>query len=96
MRAFYKKEIEQLENAIENSVQEQNISGANMPDITALFQDFFGYLNIEKLNRPILISLVDTIQVKESGGIIIKLRFQDELLRMIEQQEKEKLKSTDF
>lgn len=52
-------------------------------------EHFRQYKNIDKLTRPMLIELIDSILVHEDNRITIRVKFQDELEKLIENIEKE-------
>lgn len=65
-----KKELSDIENGIDSS--------------NSFLTSFIKYRNIERLNREIVIELIENIYVHEGGGITIKFNFRDEYEKVIE------------
>lgn len=84
MREQYKAGMDQVENAILNIKEEQKRLGDGVSTENPLFIEFLKYKNIQKLDRSVLVSLVDVIHVHEEKEITIKFLFEDELLRVME------------
>lgn len=84
MKKKFEKHIEQIETVIMNLEEEQRRMDKSMNDENPLFTEILKYNNIEKLDRNLLVELVDTIYVHENKEITIVFRFQDELERIFE------------
>ncbi len=84
MKKKFEKQIDQIETVIMNLEEEQRRMDKSMNDENPLFTEILKYNNIEKLDRNLLVELVDTIYVHENKEITIAFRFQDELERILE------------
>lgn len=84
MKKKFEKQIDQIETVIMNLEEEQRRMDKSMNDENPLFTEILKLGNIEKLDRNLLVELVDTIYVHENKEITIVFRFQDELERIFE------------
>lgn len=84
MKKKFEKQIDQIETVIMNLEEEQRRMDKSMNDENPLFTEILKWGNIEKLDRNLLVELVDTIYVHENKEITIVFRFQDELERIFE------------
>lgn len=84
MKKKFEKQIDQIETVIMNLEEEQRRMNKSMNDENPLFTEILKLGNIERLDRNLLVELVDTIYVHENKEITIVFRFQDELERICE------------
>ncbi len=82
MKAKYEEQIEKAAAVIRNLEDEQKQLGLGVRSNDDVFEEFRQYQNIRRLDRGILVELVDTIYVHEDNEITIVFRFQDELQRI--------------
>lgn len=82
MKAKYEEQIEKTAAVIKNLEEEKHQMGVGVKSDDDVFAEFRKYQNIQRLDRGILVELVDTIYVHENSEITIVFRFQDELLRI--------------
>ncbi|MDR0991774.1 MAG: zinc ribbon domain-containing protein [Ruminococcus sp.] len=97
MKARFDEQVEVITSNISNLEQEQNRIGQGVDTEEDIFKEFLKYKNIQKLERNILVELVDTIFVHENKEISINFRYENDLKRIVEFVEinKEKTSSTD-
>jgi hypothetical protein len=97
MKARFDEQIEVITSNINNLEEEQLRIRQGVTSEEDIFREFLKYKNIQKLERNILVELVDTIFVHENKEITIKFRYEDDLKRICEFVEinKEKTSSTD-
>lgn len=84
MRETYRAKIDFLESAVTNVKEEQQRLGDGVTKQSPMFTEFLRHKNIQELNRPALISLVDIIYVHEKKEITIQFLYEDEFLRILE------------
>lgn len=84
MKKKFENQIEQIETVIMNLEEEQRRMDKSMNEENPLFTEILKWGNIEKLDRNLLVELVDVIYVHENKEITIVFRFQDELERIFE------------
>ncbi len=84
MKTKFDEQIVQINTAILNLGEEQKRMGQGIDSGSSVFIDFLKHKNIRKLDRNVLVELVDTIFVHEEKEITIVFRFQDELERILE------------
>ncbi len=84
MKKKFEKQVEQLEAVILNLEEEQRRTDNGKSDENPLFTEILKWGNIEKLDRNLLVELVDTVYVHEGKEITILFRFQDELEHILE------------
>lgn len=84
MKARFEEQISQTENTLLNLAEEQRRIGQGVDTSNPVFLDFLKHKNISKLDRSLLVELVDTIYVHEEKEITILFRFQDELKNILE------------
>ncbi len=83
MKDKFDAQIAQVNSSIVKLEEEQRESGEGAASEKAIFSEFLKAGNIDKLDRKILIELVETIFVHENNEITIKFRCADELERII-------------
>ena len=84
MQEDYERQIQALNDVIKN-LHDEKAELENGIDIENPFlATFRKHENIDKLTREILIELVDTIKVYESGNISVIMRYANECRRVAE------------
>jgi hypothetical protein len=83
LKMRYEEKEEILNSAIESLKEEQQRIGQGFDGNSELFTEFFKHRNIQKLERNVLVELVDTIYVHQDKEITIDFRFADELERIL-------------
>ena len=93
MKAKFEEQLAQLAMVIENLEDKQRHMGQGITTENAVFSEFRKHRNIQKLDRSVLVELVDTVFVHEGSEISIAFRFADEYERVLEflEMNKEKL-----
>jgi hypothetical protein len=96
MKAKCEEQVAGLEAVITNLKEEQNRIGQSIDSSNEVFDVFLKHQNIVKLDRGILINLVNTIYIHENKEITIEFRFHDKIRRITEIMElnREKLKKS--
>jgi predicted nucleic acid-binding Zn-ribbon protein len=84
MKARFDEQIQAIKSNIENLEEEQHCMGQGVTTEEDIFKEFLKYKNIQKLERNVLVELVDTIYVHENKEITIKFRYEDDLKRIAE------------
>jgi len=84
MRDDYEGQIQALNEAITNLARERKELEQSTPAENRFLVAFQKFENIEKLEREVLIELVDQIRIHEGGNISVKFKFADELKRVME------------
>lgn len=84
MKKKFENQIEQIETVIMNLEEEQRRMDKSMNEENPLFTEILKWGNIEKLDRNLLVELIDVIYIHENKEITIVFRFQDELERIFE------------
>lgn len=82
MKVKYEEQIEKTAVVIKNLEDEKHQLGVGVKSDDDVFTEFRKYQNIQRLDRGILVELVDTIYIHENSEITIMFRFQDELQRI--------------
>lgn len=87
MKLKFENQIAQLSEAISNLEKEKRcLSQGTLPE-SQVISDFRKHKNIQRLDRNLLIELVDTIYIHEGKEITIVFRFADELERIVRMME---------
>ena len=84
MKADYERQSADLSAVLSRLTAERAELATGVNNEHPAFVAFMKYQNIDKLNREILIELVDYIKVYENGNISVKFKFADELRRIAE------------
>lgn len=84
MKVKFEEQAEQLSRAVVNLEEEQRLMGRGINRENEVITEFMKYKNVQKLDRNLLIELVDTIYIHENKEITILFRFADELERILE------------
>ena len=84
LKAKYDEQIANLCDVLQNLDAEQQSMGQGIDSENEVFIVFRKYLNVQKLDRALLVELVDKIYVFEEKRIAIKFRFEDKLARIKE------------
>ncbi len=84
MKAKFEEQMGQLISSIVHLEEEQRRMRVGVNAENALFKEFRERQNVQKLDRGILVELVDTIHIHENKEITITFRFADELERILE------------
>lgn len=84
MKADYTGKIGQQQAAIGKIEEERQMMFKGVTAENSFFSEFQKYRNITKLNREILVDLVDVISVHWDGSIEIRLNFTDQYQRIAE------------
>ena len=83
MKAKFDADIELLQAAIASLEDEQRRLSQEINSESTVFAEFLKHKNAQRLDRTLLVDLVDTIYVHEDKNITIRYRFQDELERIM-------------
>ncbi|MCL2531944.1 MAG: recombinase family protein [Oscillospiraceae bacterium] len=84
MKTKFEEQIVQLVATIATLEEEQHRMGQGVTRENPVFTHFAKHRNLQALDRPMLLELVDKIYVHEDKEITIHFRFADELERVIE------------
>lgn len=84
MKAQYVEQIKGLETAIANLENEQKNISTCLTSESAMFNAFLRHENIDSLDRGVLAELVDVVLVTEDKDLMVKFRYADELVRIME------------
>jgi hypothetical protein len=84
MKVRFDEQISAIKTNIENLEEEQLKMGQGVTTEEDIFKEFLKYKNIKKLERNLLVELVDTIYVHENKEITIKFRYENDLQRITE------------
>ena len=84
MKAKFDKQIEQTTRIIAGLEEEMQISKQGVTTENALFVSFLKFRNVEKLDRALLLAIVDTIYVHENSAIDIHFQYVDHMERIME------------
>ena len=84
MKADYERQAADLSAVLSRLTAERAELATGVNNEHPALVAFMKYQNIDKLNREILIELVDYIKVYENGNISVKFKFADELRRIAE------------
>ncbi|MDR2202132.1 MAG: recombinase family protein [Clostridiales bacterium] len=82
MKEKFVGQTEQLKSSIVKLEDERRKLSEGITSEAAVFSEFRKYHNISRLDRNILIELVDTIFVHENNEITVKFRYADEFERI--------------
>jgi hypothetical protein len=84
MKDKFEEQLQAITATIANLEEEQQLIGNGINSEDDIFEGFLKYKNITKLDRNILVELVDTIFVHEDKQITVKFNTEDELKRIAE------------
>jgi hypothetical protein len=84
MKQKFDEQIQKIMHVITNLEEEKRITSNGIRTENTLFSSFLKHRNIEKLERGVLISLVDKIYVHEDKRITIKYKHADQYQRVLE------------
>ena len=84
MSEDYERQISAINTVLDNLTAERAELQNGIDTENPFLATFRKYENIDKLTREVLIGLVDHIKVHENGNISVKLKFADELRRIME------------
>lgn len=84
MKMKYQEQIGNIKKAIENLEEELTQLGEGIDYESDVFKAFLKYRNVQKLDRAILIELVDTIFIHGNKEITIHFKFGDEIARIMQ------------
>jgi ssDNA-binding Zn-finger/Zn-ribbon topoisomerase 1 len=84
MKDKFEEQLQTITATIANLEDEQQLIGNGIKSEDSIFESFLKYKNITKLDRNILVELVDTIFVHEDKQITIRFNTEDELKRIAE------------
>jgi len=84
MKAKYDEQAQQIAEVIENLESELRQSEKSVEIENNVLVLFLKHKNIQQLDRPLLVELVDTIYVYENKEISIEFRFASEVARLME------------
>ena len=84
LKAKYDGQIADLGDVITNLEEERQKLGQGVDSENEVFVLFRKYRNVQKLDRPLLVALIDKIYVREDKDLTIEFRFESELERIKE------------
>jgi site-specific DNA recombinase len=84
MKVKFEEQAEQFRQVIHNLNEEIQTMSQGVKSDEPYLESFLKYRNISRLERGILVELVDTIYVCEGGGIKIEFNFADQHRRVID------------
>jgi predicted nucleic acid-binding Zn-ribbon protein len=84
MKAKFEEQLQTITTTIAHLEEEQRMMDKGVKSEDNFFADFLKHQNITKLDRNVLVELVDTIFVHENKEITIRFLAQDEMLRIAE------------
>ena len=84
MKDKFEEQAGQLRQVIQNLNEEIQTMSQGVKSDEPYLESFLKYRNINRLERGILVELVDTIYVCEGGGIKIEFNFADQYRRVID------------
>jgi len=87
LKANLSEKITELEERIATLEASQNTAAAQPNEFAEHFRQ---YKNIDCLTRPLLVELIDSIYVHEGNKITIKVKFSDELEKILALQNEKK------
>lgn len=87
LKANLNEKIEKQDEMIESLKKSQNETVRQSNEFVEHFKQ---YKNIDKLTRPMLIELIDSILVHEGNRITIKVKFMDALEQVLSFDEEKK------
>lgn len=94
MKAKFETQAEELKQVIAKIETEIQLSSKGIGNDDPYLKIFLKHKNIKKLNRGILVELIDTIYIHENNEITIKFNFADQHKRMLEFIENNRLTSS--
>ena len=77
LRADFDRSIAGLDEMLVRLRKEIEQTGRGMDGSNAFLSAFLQYRNLEKLNREVVVELIDAIYVHEDGSLTIQFRFED-------------------
>lgn len=83
MKGKLENQIEHIESAILQLEEEQITALQGVKDNNSYFTTFLKYKNIEKIDRSVLVALVDTVYIFEDKSIKINFNFADQHRRVL-------------
>jgi hypothetical protein len=84
MKVKFEEQLQTITDNIAHLVEEQRMMDKGVKSEDSFFVDFLKHQNITKLDRNVLVDLVDTIFVHENKEITIRFLAKDEMLRIAE------------
>ncbi len=99
LRKSYDEQLEELKNSLVKLKEEINAFNGDLQLGTPYFQFFKKYQQVDKLERGLLLELIDTIYIYEGNQIEIKFKFADQqkhILALIKEYQKTKTKKFDL
>lgn len=84
MKEKYTAQMEQLEQSVANLHEEIRAIEDSISNEEDYFENFLKYKNIQKLDRGILVALVEQVSLYEDKTIRIDFKFQDQYRRIAE------------
>ena len=84
MKVKFQEKIQDFEETITHLKTEIKIASQGVGNDDPYLKMFLKHKNITKLNRGILVELIDTIYVHENNEITINFNFTDQHKRMLE------------
>ena len=84
MKGKFEAQTEQLREVIENLKNERKSYEKEITSDDPYLLAFLKYKNIQKLERSILVELVDTIYIHADKGIDVVFKFQDQYQRLMD------------
>jgi hypothetical protein len=84
MKMRFSEQSQAIKANIEKLEEELLKAGQGVTTDEKVFKEFLQYKNIQKLERNILVELVDIIYIHENKEVTVKFRYEDELARISE------------
>jgi hypothetical protein len=84
MKMRFSEQSQAIKANIEKLEEELQKAGQGVTTEEKVFKEFLQYKNIQKLERNILVELVDIIYIHENKEVTVKFRYEDELARISE------------
>ena len=88
LKANLQEKLARLDESI-HSLQQKQKNRVELKE-NSFVEHFKQHRNIDRLTRGVLVELIDTIYVHEDNRITIKVKFQDELEKLLANIEKQK------
>lgn len=88
LKANLQEKLARLDESI-HSLQQKQKNSVELNE-NSFVEHFKQHKNINRLTRGVLVELIDTIYVHEDNRITIKVKFQDELEKLLANIEKQK------
>ncbi len=92
MKARFEQQLKQLKNTLKQIEIEMHATQQKQDTTTAYVNTFLKHQNIQKLDRPLLIELVDYIHIHEHQTITIHFTFKDQHQYIMEAINQKKVK----